>query len=293
MIGRTIGNYVVRSKIGEGGMGVVYRAEHPHINRQVAIKVLHPGADRQSEIVHRFFNEAKAATEIRNDHIVEVLDFGELSEGMPYLVMEWLEGQSLGELLRIETKLPVARSARIVCGIARALGAAHAKGVVHRDLKPDNVFLVNRNGDPDFVKVLDFGIAKLTSSSASAHYRTQTGAIIGTPAYMSPEQCRGAKEIDQRTDIYSLGVIGYQMLTGGLPFNAEALGELLFQHLSQTPIAAAAVEPSVPAPVSAIIARTLEKEPNRRPSLDEITSAMELAASGTPRGATPAAGSQP
>jgi serine/threonine protein kinase len=207
--------------------------------------------------------------------------------------MEWLEGQTLGELLRVETRLPVARAARIVCGIARALSAAHAKGVVHRDLKPDNVFLVLRNGDPDFVKVLDFGIAKLTSASASAHYRTQTGAIIGTPAYMSPEQCRGAKEIDQRTDVYSLGVIGYQMLTGGLPFNAEALGELLFQHLSQTPIAAAALEPSVPAPVSAIIARTLEKEPGRRPSLDELTATMELAVSGTPRAETPASGSAP
>jgi len=293
MIGRTIGNYVVRDKIGEGGMGVVYRAEHPRINRRVAIKVLHPGADRQSEMVHRFFNEAKAATEIRNDHIVEVLDFGELAEGMPYLVMEWLEGQTLGELLRVETRLPVARAARIVCGIARALSAAHAKGVVHRDLKPDNVFLVLRNGDPDFVKVLDFGIAKPTSASASAHYRTQTGAIIGTPAYMSPEQCRGAKEIDQRTDVYSLGVIGYQMLTGGLPFNAEALGELLFQHLSQTPIAAAALEPSVPAPVSAIIARALEKDPSRRASLDELTATMEAAITGTPRPVTPASGSAP
>jgi serine/threonine protein kinase len=288
MIGRTIGNYVVRDKIGEGGMGVVYRAEHPRINRRVAIKVLHPGADRQSEMVHRFFNEAKAATEIRNDHIVEVLDFGELPEGMPYLVMEWLEGQSLGELLRVETKLPVARAARIVCGIARALGAAHAKGVVHRDLKPDNVFLVQRNGDPDFVKVLDFGIAKLTSASASAHYRTQTGAIIGTPAYMSPEQCRGAKEIDQRTDVYSLGVIGYQMLTGSLPFNAEALGELLFQHLSQTPIAPAALEPSVPGAVSAIIAGTLEKDPNKRPSLVELAATMDLAITGGGREAIPA-----
>jgi len=284
MIGRTIGNYIVRDKIGEGGMGVVFRAEHPHINRRVAIKVLHPGADRNPEVVHRFFNEARAATEIRNEHIVEVLDFGTLPEGMPYLVMEWLDGESLGGLLRSTKKLPLARAALIMSGIARALRAAHAKGVVHRDLKPDNVFLVRRDGEPDLVKVLDFGIAKLLATGTPASYQTQTGAIIGTPAYMSPEQCRGAKEIDYRTDVYALGVIGYQMLTGHLPFAAEALGELLLKHLTETPAPADSLEPSVPAPVSQILARALEKEPEKRPSLDEIMFTMEavVAADGAP-----------
>jgi len=278
MIGRTIGNYVVRDKIGEGGMGVVFRAEHPHINRRVAIKVLHPGADRNPEVVHRFFNEARAATEIRNEHIVEVLDFGTLPEGMPYLVMEWLDGESLGSLLRSARKLPLAQAALIMSGIARALRAAHGKGVVHRDLKPDNVFLVKRDGEPALVKVLDFGIAKLLATGMPAQYQTQTGAIIGTPAYMSPEQCRGAKEIDHRTDVYALGVIGYQMLTGRLPFAADALGELLLKHLTETPPPADSLEPSVPAPVSQILARALEKEPEKRPGLDEIMFVMDAVA---------------
>jgi tRNA A-37 threonylcarbamoyl transferase component Bud32 len=276
MIGRTIGNYVVREKIGEGGMGVVYRAEHPHINRHVAIKVLHPGADRNPEVVHRFFNEARAATEIRNAHIVEVMDFGELKpEGTPYLVMEWLEGESLGGLLRASRKLPVARAAHIMSGIARALKAAHSKGVVHRDLKPDNVFLVRIEGEPDLIKVLDFGIAKLLVTAMPARYQTQTGAIIGTPAYMSPEQCRGAKEIDHRTDLYSLGVMGYQMLTGRLPFEAEALGELLLKHMTEKPPPPAALDASVPAAISDVIAGALEKEPERRPTVDEIIAVME------------------
>ena len=285
MIGRTIGNYVVRDKIGEGGMGVVFRAEHPHINRRVAIKVLHPGADRNPEVVHRFFNEARAATEIRNEHIVEVLDFGTLPEGMPYLVMEWLDGESLGSLLRTTRKLPLGRAALIMSGIARALRAAHGKGVVHRDLKPDNVFLVRREGEPDLVKVLDFGIAKLLATGMPVQYQTQTGAIIGTPAYMSPEQCRGAKEIDYRTDVYALGVIGYQMLTGRLPFAADALGELLLKHMTETPAPADSLEPSVPPAVSQILAGALEKEPEKRPGLDEIQFIMEavMAAEAAPR----------
>jgi len=275
MIGRTIGNYVVREKIGEGGMGVVYRAEHPHIKRHVAIKVLHPGADRNPEVVHRFFNEARAATEIRNAHIVEVMDFGELPEGTPYLVMEWLEGESLGSLLRATRKLPVPRAAHILSGIARALKAAHSKGVVHRDLKPDNVFLVRVEGEPDLIKVLDFGIAKLLVSGMPARYQTQTGAIIGTPAYMSPEQCRGAKEIDHRSDVYSLGVMGYQMLTGRLPFEAEAFGELLLKHMTEKPPPPSAIEPSVPEAISSAIAAALEKEPEKRPTVDQLVSVME------------------
>ncbi|HEY8927132.1 MAG TPA: serine/threonine-protein kinase, partial [Polyangia bacterium] len=282
MIGRTIGNYVVREKIGEGGMGVVYRAEHPHIKRHVAIKVLHPGADRNPEVVHRFFNEARAATEIRNAHIVEVMDFGELPEGTPYLVMEWLEGESLGSLLRATRKLPVPRAAHILSGIARALKAAHSKGVVHRDLKPDNVFLVRVEGEPDLIKVLDFGIAKLLVTGMPARYQTQTGAIIGTPAYMSPEQCRGAKEIDHRSDVYSLGVMGYQMLTGRLPFESEALGELLLKHMTEKPPPPSAIEPAVPEGISSVIAAALEKEPEKRPTVDQVVSVMEGGSSSAP-----------
>jgi hypothetical protein len=280
MIGRTVGNYVIRAQVGEGGMGIVYVAEHPQISRRVAVKVLHPGNDRAPELVHRFFTEARAASDIRNEHIVDVLDFGQLPDGSPYLVMEWLEGQSLAALLLDVPVLAPARAARIVRGVTQALRAAHGKGVVHRDLKPDNVFLVPRDSDPDFVKVLDFGIAKLVAAGASSTFQTQTGAIMGTPAYMSPEQCRGAKEIDHRSDIYSVGVMAYQMLTGRLPFAADSLGELLFKHLGETPVAPEAIVPSLPAGLSAIIERALAKEPDKRPTLAELAAAMDAVDTG-------------
>ncbi|HEX4406646.1 MAG TPA: serine/threonine-protein kinase [Polyangia bacterium] len=280
MIGRTVGNYVIRAQVGEGGMGIVYVAEHPQISRRVAVKVLHPGNDRAPELVHRFFTEARAASEIRNEHIVDVLDFGQLPDGSPYLVMEWLEGQSLAALLRDTPVLAPARAARIVRGVTQALRAAHGKGVVHRDLKPDNVFLVPRDSDPDFVKVLDFGIAKLIAAGASPTFQTQTGAIMGTPAYMSPEQCRGAKEIDDRSDIYSVGVMAYQMVTGRLPFAADSLGELLFKHLGETPVPPDAILPSLPVGLSAIIDRALAKEPDKRPTLAELAAAMDAVESG-------------
>jgi eukaryotic-like serine/threonine-protein kinase len=280
MIGRTVGNYVIRAQVGEGGMGIVYVAEHPQISRRVAVKVLHPGNDRAPELVHRFFTEARAASEIRNEHIVDVLDFGQLPDGSPYLVMEWLEGQSLAALLRDAPVLAPVRAARIVRGVTQALRAAHGKGVVHRDLKPDNVFLVPRDSDPDFVKVLDFGIAKLVAAGASSTFQTQTGAIMGTPAYMSPEQCRGAKEIDHRSDIYSVGVMAYQMVTGRLPFAADSLGELLFKHLGETPLSPEAIVPSLPAGLGAILERALAKEPDKRPTLAELAAAMDAVETG-------------
>ncbi len=280
MIGQTVGNYVIREQVGEGGMGVVYVAEHPQISRRVAVKVLRPERGGSPELVHRFFNEARAASEIRNEHIVDVLDFGSLPDGSPYLVMEWLEGRPLSAALRDEGKLAPARAARVVRGVCLALRAAHGKGVVHRDLKPDNVFLLPRESEPDFVKVLDFGIAKLVSSDAASHFQTQTGAIMGTPAYMSPEQCRGAKEVDARTDIYSVGVMAYQMITGRLPFVAESLGELLFKHLGETPEAPEAIDPSLPAGLSAIVMRALAKAPEDRPTLAALMAAMDAVGSG-------------
>ena len=225
LVGRTVGNYVVRRKVGEGGMGTVYLAEHPRISRRVAIKVLHPEMQRTPGAAARFLTEARASSEIRNEHVIEILDFGEIQEGEPYLTMEWLEGSTLGERLRQEGKLPFARALHVLEGAGRALSAAHAKGVVHRDLKPDNVFLVERNGDRDFVKVLDFGIAKIVQREGSlANFRTQTGAVLGTPPYMSPEQGNGAAGIDHRSDIYSLGVMAYELVTGRLPFIHDGWG---------------------------------------------------------------------
>ena len=271
MIGTAIGNYVVKSKLGEGGMGAVYLAEHERLGRRVAVKVLLPEMVRSKEIVARFFNEAKAATDIKNEHIVDVLDFGELGDGTSYIVMEWLEGQSLADLLR-SGPVPVARTVHSARGIAKALGAAHARGIVHRDLKPDNVYLVTRDGDADFVKVLDFGIAKLTTNAGDV--RTQAGAVMGTPLYMSPEQINGAN-VDQRTDIYAMGIIVYQMLTGSLPFETTTLTELLLAHATKTPPPLRDRDPSIPLEVESAVMRALEKDSSRRfESVDAFVSAL-------------------
>jgi serine/threonine-protein kinase len=259
VVGTTIGNYVVRRKIGQGGMGAVYLAEHPRIGRQVAIKVLLPEVSRKPDVVQRFFTEARASSEIRNEHIIDILDFGELPDGTSYIIMEWLDGRSLRDLIAAGP-LELGRALHIARGIGRALAAAHARGIVHRDLKPDNIFLIRRGGDPDFVKVLDFGIAKLMQPGAGdEHHLTKTGALIGTPSYMSPEQCRG-QPVDHRTDIYALGVILYQMLSGRLPFVAHALGELLLAHMTQQPPPLHGLPPRV----DEAILRALEKDPAKR-----------------------------
>jgi eukaryotic-like serine/threonine-protein kinase len=265
VIGTTIGNYVVRKKIGQGGMGAVYLAEHPKIHRQVAIKVLLPEVSRQAEVVQRFFHEARSSSEIHNEHIIDILDFGELPDGTSYIIMEWLDGQSLREVIRQVQKLPTPRALHITRGIAQALAAAHASNIVHRDLKPDNIFLVRRGDDPDFVKVLDFGIAKLMGhrDGDANEIKTQTGALIGTPSYMSPEQCRG-QPVDQRTDIYALGVLMYQMFCGRLPFTAEGLGELLLAHMTQQPPVPHELAPEIPPGIEACILRALEKEQSKR-----------------------------
>jgi serine/threonine-protein kinase len=271
VIGTTIGNYVVRDKIGEGGMGVVYVAEHPRIGRKVAIKVLLPEYSQNPDVVARFFTEARASSAIKNEHIIDIIDFGELADGSSYIIMEWLEGRPLTAVLGSEGKLSVERALHVARGIGRALAAAHGRGIVHRDLKPDNVFLVQRGDDPEFVKVLDFGIAKLLgpdtkdggAGAAKLASKTRTGAIIGTPMYMSPEQCRGVA-VDERSDIYSLGVIGYQMLTGKVPFEAEGLGELLLKHMTEPPQPLRELVPTLPENVERAVLRALAKEPDKR-----------------------------
>jgi serine/threonine-protein kinase len=281
MIGRAIGNYIVQSKVGDGGMGVVYVATHPRLGRQVAIKVLHPGSEGHPERVARFFNEARAAHEIKNQHIVEVLDFGDLPEGRPYLTMEWLAGRSLSSVVASDCPIPWPRAFHIISGIAEALHGAHAAGIIHRDLKPDNVFLITRGDDVDFAKVLDFGIAKMSQGLANESMKTATGQVMGTPAYMSPEQCRGDATIDHRTDLYSLAVIAYQLVTGRLPFSAEGCGSLMVKHILDAPPPIRETIPEFPAPLETVILRALEKAPDARYSgVQEFVNALAAASAG-------------
>jgi len=278
MIGQAIGNYIVQSRVGDGGMGVVYVANHPRLGRKVAIKVLHPGSEEHPERVARFFNEARAAHEIKNQHIVEILDFGDLPEGRPYLTMEWLDGRSLSSVVAGGCPIPWQRAFHIISGIAEALNGAHSAGIIHRDLKPDNVFLITRGDDPDFVKVLDFGIAKMSQGLANESMKTATGQIMGTPAYMAPEQCRGDATIDHRADLYSLAVIAYQMVSGRLPFTAEGCGSLLVKHILDPPPPICGEIPEFPAELDAVILRALEKAPDARyAGVQDFVSALAAA----------------
>src|SRR5262249_24926807 len=224
------GRYRIDGVLGRGGMGVVYRARHEVIDKLFAIKILLPTED--ADVVERFVNEARAATAIGNDHIVDTVDFGQLPDGSTYFVMEYLEGRTLSQRIKAEQMIPVAVALSIAKQIAEGMSAAHLAGIVHRDLKPENIFLTKREEDEDFVKLLDFGIAKM---QARENRLTRAGTIFGTPHYMSPEQA-SASEVDSRADVYSLGVILYEMLAGQVPFDAENPMGLLTQHLYTPPV---------------------------------------------------------
>ncbi len=267
MLGQRVNNFEVVRLIGEGGMGTVYEAKHPLIRRRVAIKVLRHEFTRDLDLVRRFFNEARATSEIRHPNIVEVVDVGTLPDGVPYLVMELLEGESLSECLASVGRLDAPNAAFLISQAADALQAAHENAIIHRDLKPDNLFLVRTTPEAPalHVKVLDFGIAKLRGDPSGSSVRTRPGAVLGTPAYMSPEQCRGnPDEIGPATDIYSLGVILYEMLCGEPPFAAIGLGEVLMMHMSTEPVPASRRCANVPADLEAVIMKALAKRPQDR-----------------------------
>ena len=278
IIGQTIGNYRVSVKVGEGGMGSVYLAEHPQIGKRVALKVLHAEFASNPEVVSRFFNEAKAVNDIGHPNIVDVIDYGVLSGQQPsekfvYFIMEYLAGQTLAQLVRSESPLPPERALTIALQCADALSASHRCEIVHRDLKPDNIILQQRGRERDFVKLLDFGIAKLTGEQHGSN-RTRTGIVMGTPAYMSPEQCEGKGNVDHRTDIYALGIVLYEMLTGRVPFIGDGYGEILIQHLTQSPISPSKFR-VLPPHVEVVVLKALEKDPeNRYPNMDEFMRAM-------------------
>lgn len=278
-----IGPYRVLRQLGAGGMGAVFEAVHQNIGRRVAIKVLHPQFTHHPEFTARFFNEARAVNLVEHPGIVQISDYGQLPSGAAYLVMEFLKGESLAKRIRqTATPFPLAEVLQIAWQLADSLAAAHAKKIVHRDLKPDNVMMVPDPHMPigERTKLLDFGIAKLALEGSSI-IKTRTDAVMGTPLYMSPEQCAGAGKVDARSDVYSLGCVLYQLLTGRPPFVAEGIGQILSMHLYSEPARVRESAPSIPAAIDELVHRLLSKDREQRPSMqllsEELQSAISLA----------------
>jgi len=275
--GQTLGNYRVLDKLGHGGMGVVYLGEHIVIGRKVAIKVLRPGLTGNPSRISRFFNEARAAAQIRHAGIVDILDFGTHEDGTSYLVMEYLEGENLHDRLERVVSLPEETVRRLGRQIASALAAAHAHQIVHRDLKPDNLFLVS-DGDVvggERIKVLDFGVAKLLAEPIDGAVVTRSGAILGSPGYMAPEQARGQSSVDERTDVYALGCVLFEMACGRPPFFAVTFAEALALHLLMPAPSPREHVPTISAHLDALIYQMLSKEPAGRPaSMDEVAAEL-------------------
>ena len=265
MIGEVVGSYKLLDRIGEGGMGAVYRAEHVVLGRAVAVKVLLPELSRSPEALERFFIEARTLAGLHHPGIVAVQDFGHLPDGRAFLVMEILEGEPLSERLLRVVRLPEGQAIALCRQAAGAVLAAHARGIVHRDLKPDNLFLVQDQDVPggERVKVLDFGIAKLGTGAGGV--KTREGVIIGTPRYMAPEQCR-AQPVDHRADLYALGCVLFEMLAGRPPFVADDAVAVLTAHVLDTPPTLAAVGVTTSASCEALVHDLLAKSPDDRPA---------------------------
>ncbi|MBA3397088.1 MAG: protein kinase [Deltaproteobacteria bacterium] len=268
--GQQVGEYRILGPLGAGGMGRVYSAEHPVIAKKAAIKVLHPELSMNREAVDRFVQEARSVNQIGHPNIVDIFAFGRLPDGRNYFVMEWLRGESLRDRIR-RAGLPLPDALAILETITLPLEAAHEKAIVHRDLKPDNVFLVDLRDDRPQVKLLDFGIAKLMGTSGLQ--RTQTGNLLGTPGYISPEQAR-AEGVDHRTDIYALGAMAFELVTGELPFAATNAVDMIAHHLFSPPRSASALNPQVPAALDALLAQMLAKQAYERPTLAHVRSEM-------------------
>lgn len=272
-----IGPYQVIRKLGEGGMGAVFECLHAAIERRVAIKVLHPEFARNPEFTTRFFNEARAVNRVDHQGLVQISDYGQMPDGTAYIVMEFLKGECVGtRLKRVGGSLSVEETLLLSRQIADALAAAHAKGIVHRDLKPDNIMIIPDPAMPggERTKLLDFGIAKI-SATDRAGPMTQTNAVMGTPVYMSPEQCRGAASVDEKSDVYSFGVLLYVMLSGRRPFDGEGTGEIMAKHIYESPPPLGMQASWVPGPLVDLVHALLVKDKQKRPKMANVVEALD------------------
>ncbi|HVK87247.1 MAG TPA: serine/threonine-protein kinase, partial [Kofleriaceae bacterium] len=295
LIGQTLAErYAIQKKLGEGGMGAVYLAMHTLLDKPIAIKVLHGEFVRKPDLVERFMQEAKAASKIQHENVIDISDFGMTPDGHVFFAMELLKGRDLHEdVMRAKLGgelLPWARSKRIFLQICAALAAAHKQGVIHRDLKPENVYLVDFLDDHDFVKLLDFGIAKMTEVEEGARKLTKTGMLFGTPEYMSPEQARG-EHVDARVDIYAMGCILFQLVTGRTPFEADNFMGVLTMHLTEpVPELPGEVLDRIGAPheLAGIIHKALDKDRDERwQTIEELANAIRtVCGDPLPSGAT-------
>jgi serine/threonine protein kinase len=258
------GKYRLTRFLAAGGMGSVYEAQHTVVKRRVAVKFLRADLAVERTSLSRFQREAQAAGALESEHIAAALDFGIAGDGAPYIVMEYLVGESLSSLLEREKRLPVGRAADLVAQACRGIETAHESGIVHRDLKPQNLFVARRQDGSDLVKVLDFGVAKLEAEDHGAG-TTRTGTVLGTPAYMSPEQARGEKVIDHRSDVYSLGAILYELLSGEKPHPGDSPNAILYHIATHAPLPLAELVPDIPRALVASVEKAIAKDPADRP----------------------------
>ena len=280
LLGTTLaGNYEIQEVIGHGGMGVVYKARHALMDRIVAIKMLQAQLISDSMSVKRFQQESKSASRINHPNVITVYDFGISPNGQPFIVMDYLEGESLADIIKNDGQVGVERSIKILAQACDALGHAHKQGVLHRDVKPTNFVLINYDEEKDFVKVVDFGVAKLMNATPDGQRLTQAGEVCGSPVYMSPEQCTGA-ELDQRSDIYSMGIVVYETLTGKLPILGKTMVDTMSKHISEMPPSFTQARPDlyIPERLEKVVFKALAKDPaDRHQSMDELRIDLENA----------------
>ncbi len=273
--GAVVGEFVVDSYLGAGGMGVVYRATHPLIGKKAVIKVIKGTLGSDAEHVQRFIREARAVNQIGHPNIVDVFSFGTLPDKRPYLVMEWLQGESLAQRLA-RGRIPMREVLEILEQVTSALDAAHTYGVIHRDLKPDNIYLVALpNDDRALVKLLDFGLAKITEARKDLFLReNESQSIVGTPSYVPPEALYGAAKVDHRSDIYTLGVVAFEMMTGRRPFVGTTALDTIMMHATVPPPSARTLDATIPAAVDALLIEMMAKNPAQRPTLSRIRAVL-------------------